>query len=220
MTRDAGSSRQGAESARRGTILLRIARQHLETTLLETALLETALLETTPRQRPPEFEDPKRLDEPWLFDDGAVFVTLRKHTDGALRGCIGSLVANRPLIDDLRDHVIGAALRDPRFPAVEANELAEVHLEITLLSPLEAMTVTDEADAQAQLRPGEDGIVLRFGQRRATFLPQVWDSLPTPESFLRELKRKAGLALDFWHEDVELERYGVRKWCEVDPIEG
>ncbi len=194
-----------AEQDRRGAVLLTIARAHLEETL---------------RQQLAKDNDDCWRTEPWLFEDGAVFITLRTHGSaeihGDLRGCVGSLVANRPLIDDIRDNTIAAAKRDPRFPPLEVDELELVDLEVTLLSKLEPMTVANEAEALAQLRPGHDGIVLKHGKRRATFLPQVWDSLPTPEGFLGELKRKAGLSPDFWRHDIQLERYGARKWREAD----
>lgn len=153
-------------------------------------------------------------DEPWLFEPGAVFVTLKRH--GVLRGCVGSLHGDRPLIEDVRRNAVAAATRDPRFPPVEPEELDEVEIEVSQLSEPEPMRFADEADALAQLEPGVDGVVLRRGTKRATFLPQVWESLPEPEAFLAQLKRKAGLATDFWDEEVRLERYRVRKWSESD----
>jgi AMMECR1 domain-containing protein len=74
--------------------------------------------------------------------------------------------------------------------------------------------VTSEADALARLRPGIDGLVLSYGRRRATFLPQVWESLPDARQFMAQLKLKAGLPADFWHADLTLARYGVSKWKE------
>ncbi|MCP3957157.1 MAG: AmmeMemoRadiSam system protein A [bacterium] len=150
--------------------------------------------------------------EPWLKEHGAAFVTLMR--GGSLRGCVGSLSAVRPLIDDVRENAVAAATRDSRFPPLVAEELDEVEIEVTLLSATEPMSYTDESDALAQLRPGVDGVVLRWGARRATFLPQVWDNLPEPEQFLAQLKRKAGLPTDFWDGDVRLERYRAEKWSE------
>ncbi|MEM7586574.1 MAG: AmmeMemoRadiSam system protein A [Acidobacteriota bacterium] len=187
----------GDKQDQRGAVLLRIARSHLQRTL---ASLD------------PEPEDILSNAEPWLLEDGAVFITLRKR--GELRGCVGSLIARRPLIEDVRENVVAAAQRDPRFLPVEASELDALTIEVTLLSQLEPMEVVDETDALAQLRPHQDGIVLTFGSRRSTFLPQVWDSLPTPGTFLAELKRKAGLSPTFWHEDLRLQRYHVDKWSE------
>jgi len=74
--------------------------------------------------------------------------------------------------------------------------------------------VTSEADALARLRPNVDGVVLEYGHYRSTFLPQVWEQLPDPAEFLAHLKRKAGLSMDFWAEQVRLSRYTVSKWKE------
>ncbi len=152
--------------------------------------------------------------ETWLQEPGATFVTLHRH--GVLRGCVGSLFAHRPLIDDVRENAVAAATRDSRFAPVEPEELDEIEIEVTELCAPEPMSFTSEADALAQLRPGMDGVVLRWGARRATFLPQVWESLPEPETFLAHLKRKAGLAENFWDDAVQLERYRARKWSESD----
>ncbi|HYN26680.1 MAG TPA: AMMECR1 domain-containing protein, partial [Burkholderiales bacterium] len=64
--------------------------------------------------------------------------------------------------------------------------------------------------------PGEDGVVLEFKRHRGTFLPQVWENLPSPAAFLGELKRKAGLPLDFWDDGIRLFRYSVSKWTESE----
>ncbi len=150
----------------------------------------------------------------WLQEPGASFVTLTQQ--GALRGCIGSLAAQRPLLEDVRANAVAAALHDPRFPPLQAVELPRTRIEVSLLSAAEDMDVESEADAIAQLRPGIDGVVLRLGQARGTFLPQVWESLPRPEDFLLQLKRKAGLPGDFWDEDIRLARYTVSKWQEAE----
>ena len=84
-----------------------------------------------------------------------------------------------------------------------------------MLSIPQAMPVQDEADALAQLRPGIDGLIFALGSKRSTFLPQVWAQLPRPADFLAQLKRKAGLAPNFWSSEVRLQRYTVRKWTEA-----
>ena len=161
------------------------------------------------------------LETPRLQEPGATFVTLRK--GGMLRGCIGSLQAHRPLMDDLRANTIAAATRDPRFPTVEPSELDELTFEVSLLTapaPLdlspnpESTDSSPESQAHRLLRPSIDGVILTWQDHRATFLPQVWDQLPTAERFLRELKRKAGLSEDFWADDLQLEIYQVEKWAE------
>jgi AmmeMemoRadiSam system protein A len=154
------------------------------------------------------------LQQDWLQEPGASFVTLTQA--GALRGCIGSLVAQRPLLEDVRNNAVAAALHDPRFPPLRAVELPRTRIEVSLLSTAQDMNIESEADAIARLRPGIDGVVLSLGQARGTFLPQVWESLPHPQDFLAQLKRKAGLPADFWHEDIRLARYTVRKWQEAD----
>jgi hypothetical protein len=100
---------------------------------------------------------------------------------------------------DVGENALAAAFRDHRFAPLTADEFATTRVEVSLLTPAEAFPVLDEADAIARLRPAVDGVVLGYRQRRATFLPQVWESLPDPRQFLAQLKLKAGLPADFWH---------------------
>lgn len=148
----------------------------------------------------------------WLNEPGAVFVTLTRN--GQLRGCIGSLEAHRALGLDLEDNAQAAAFRDPRFPALGYDELAQINVEVSILSKPAAMRFTDEADALAQLRPGIDGVIFKSGWRRSTFLPQVWEQLPEPRQFMAHLKLKAGLVADYWSNDIQLSRYSVEKFKE------
>ncbi len=147
-----------------------------------------------------------------LHEPGATFVTLTQ--EGDLRGCIGSLEAHRTLFDDVRENALAAAFRDPRFEPLAVEEFAFTSVEVSLLTPAMTMSFRDEADFMAQIRPGVDGIVFQFGRHRSTFLPQVWESLPEPEQFMQQLKRKAGLPPNFWHETVSISRYEVTKWKE------
>jgi AmmeMemoRadiSam system protein A len=149
---------------------------------------------------------------PWLAGHGACFVTLTQ--DGELRGCIGTLQARRPLLADVKSNAVSAAMHDPRFMPLGAEELDITTIEVSLLSQTTEMDVLDEADALAQIRPGIDGVVLQYGDHRSTFLPQVWEHFPQPREFLAMLKRKAGLPDDFWEEGVKLSRYTVTKWSE------
>lgn len=149
---------------------------------------------------------------PWLTEIGACFVTLTQN--GALRGCIGSLQAYRPLLDDVKSNAVSAALRDPRFMPLSAAELDITKIEVSLLSPHQAMVFRDETDALAQLRPHVDGVVFEYLNYRSTFLPQVWEQLPQPQQFMAHLKHKAGLPVDFWSPEVRLSRYTVEKWQE------
>jgi AmmeMemoRadiSam system protein B/AmmeMemoRadiSam system protein A len=155
-------------------------------------------------------------DALWLQAPGATFVTLTQL--GRLRGCIGSLQAQRPLLDDVRANAVAAALRDPRFAPLAMHELDAVRMGVSLLSPIVPMPVIDQADALAQLRVGVDGLVFECQGRRSTFLPQVWEQLPTAQDFLDQLKVKAGFAANFWAADIQLHRYTVAKWEE--PEEG
>lgn len=151
-------------------------------------------------------------DAPWLAQMGASFVTLT--AEGALRGCIGSLQATRPLGLDVAENALGAAFRDPRFPAVQSAEWGRCRLEVSLLSTPKALRFADEADLLEQIRAGEDGIVLEADGRRATFLPQVWEGLPDKRRFLSELARKGGLPADVRLGRCRISRYRVMKWKE------
>lgn len=153
----------------------------------------------------------------WLSRPGATFVTLTQRGD--LRGCIGSLQACDPLIDDVSNNAISAALHDPRFMPLTADELNSLGVEVSLLSELQPLRFASEVDALAQLRPDIDGVVFECGSYRSTFLPQVWESLPQPEQFLAKLKSKARLPEDFWDEGIKLSRYTVSKWREADYAE-
>lgn len=149
---------------------------------------------------------------PWLAQPGASFVTLMR--EGALRGCIGSLQAARPLGLDVAENALGAAFRDPRFPPVGADEWPRCRVEVSLLSTAKTLAFADEADLLGQLQPGEDGVILEAEGRRATFLPQVWDSVPDRRQFLRELARKAGLPGEVRLTRCRISRYRVAKWKE------
>lgn len=150
------------------------------------------------------------LDRP-----GATFVTLMQQGD--LRGCIGTLRAHRPLRQDVEQNALAAAFCDPRFAPLTAVELDITRIEVSLLSASTPLPFADEDDLLQRLRPGVDGVVLEYLGRRATFLPQVWDGLPDPREFIVALKRKAGLAADFWHQEIRMSRYQVSKWQEPEP---
>ena len=151
-------------------------------------------------------------DAPWLQQSGATFVTLTKN--GELRGCLGSLQAARPLGADVAENAVAAAFRDPRFPPMTSDEWPSVRVEVSLLSAPKPMRFADEADLLSQIRAGEDGLILECDGRRATFLPQVWESIPDKVLFLRELVRKAGLPRDTRLGRCKVWRYTVTKWTE------
>jgi len=148
----------------------------------------------------------------WLAEPGASFVTLTRQ--GELRGCIGTLEAHRPLGLDVRENAVAAAFRDPRFMPLSRVEFDEIRVEVSVLSPSEILVVASEEHALATLRPNVDGVVFEYRHYRSTFLPQVWEQLPEPAEFMAHLKRKAGLPMDFWAEEVRLSRYTVSKWKE------
>ena len=151
---------------------------------------------------------------------GASFVTLTKNGQQGkeLRGCIGSLQAHRPLFDDVQAKALAAALHDPRFPPVTAQELPHLQVEVSVLSAPEPLQHANESHALWQLRPGIDGLIFEAtvnGQsHRSTYLPQVWEQIPEPRAFLAHLKVKAGLPFDFWSTQVKLSRYEVQKFHE------
>jgi AmmeMemoRadiSam system protein B/AmmeMemoRadiSam system protein A len=136
------------------------------------------------------------------------FVTLK--LEGQLRGCIGSLEARLPLAADVSRSAYRAAYHDPRFAPVTAHERGRLELHVSVLSPMTPIPHRSEAELLSKLRPGIDGLVLRCGSAQATYLPDVWQSLPEPEAFLRTLKQKAGLSPDHWASSVEVFRYTTR----------
>jgi AmmeMemoRadiSam system protein A len=152
------------------------------------------------------------VNYPWIKEKGASFVTLTKNQE--LRGCIGSVEAYRPLIEDIEANAFAAAFRDPRFPPLTLDELDLVTIEVSLLSPLQPISYSNEQDALSQLRAGVDGVVFEFRHYRSTFLPQVWEQLQEPSIFMAHLKQKAGLDPDFWDDEIKLYRYTVSKWKE------
>lgn len=178
----------------RGNVLLGLARASLEESF------------GGPKVRRPEGAN-------WLELPGACFVTLKK--DAELRGCIGSSQAHRPLFEDVVDNAKAAAFSDPRFQPLSRNELKDIRLEISVLTPLEPLEVADEAQAIRALRPGVDGVQLTWGARRALFIPKMWEELPDPERFLYYLRRKAGLP-DQWLPGTRLARFTAESFAEPE----
>lgn len=144
-----------------------------------------------------------------LEERGAVFVTLKCH--GRLRGCIGSYEARRPLIEDVSENAFAAAFLDPRFPALDVSEMDGLTMHISVLTPPAPLEVGDRSELLATLRPGVDGLLLEDPPHRATFLPQVWEALPSPDDFLDELFQKGGLPRNHWSPTLRFHRYTVRE---------
>lgn len=142
---------------------------------------------------------------PELHQPTATFVTLE--INGNLRGCIGSLIASRPLIKDVAYNAYAAAFSDPRFAKLRPDEFPLLEIHISLLSKPEFMFFDSEEDLIQQLRPKIDGLILTDGVNKGTFLPSVWESLHQPSEFLRYLKQKAGLSPEHWSNRLTVERY-------------
>ncbi|WP_310448467.1 AmmeMemoRadiSam system protein B [Thiobacillus sp.] len=189
---DAAAAAQPEAEDEKGPVLLKLARSGIAAALGQSAAFDARHV--------------------WLQAPGASFVTLTRQ--GELRGCIGTLEAHRPLGEDVRENAVAAAFRDPRFAPLSLAEFDAIRVEVSLLSPAEPLGAASEREALASLRPHVDGVVFEFGHYRSTFLPQVWEQLPDPVEFLAQLKRKAGLSMNFWDTDVRLSRYTVSKWKE------
>jgi AmmeMemoRadiSam system protein A len=188
-----GIERESPWTAERGSTLLRIARESLTEAL---ALGDAS----------------GGWDDPWLREPGATFVTLRR--EESLRGCVGSILAYRTLFEDVWRNARASAFHDSRFPPVEAREIPEISVEVSLLSAPEPLEFSSEAEALRLLRPGVDGVIFECEMGRSTFLPQVWEQLPDPRDFLDHLRTKAGVGRGFWSPEVRLSRYTVLKWEE------
>jgi len=150
---------------------------------------------------------------PKLRQLGVTFVTLT--IDGHLRGCVGALEAYQPLVEDVREHAVAAALEDYRFPPVVSSEVPKISIEISRLTPPEPLNYDSSDELLAKLRPGIDGVVIKDGLRRATFLPQVWEKLPSAATFLRHLCQKMGAPPDLWRQKkLEVFVYQVEEFHE------
>lgn len=140
----------------------------------------------------------------------ATFVTL--NINKQLRGCIGTLSPYRALVDDIAHNAYAAAFSDPRFPALGQAEFTQLDYHLSILSDTSPIEFNSEADLLAQIRPGIDGLVLSDNNQQGTFLPSVWEQLPTSQEFLQQLKRKAGLAADYWSDTLKVSRYTVESF--------
>ena len=174
--------------------LLAIARRSLD-----------AAVRSGARWRPDLDDVPPSLRRP-----GAAFVTLRRH--GRLRGCVGTLVPDSPLAHTVAARAVSAACDDPRFAPVGPDELRDLDVSVSVLSPMKPFPVRDLDDLLAQVRPGVDGLAIEAGRRRAVLLPEVWDDLPDPGEFVDALWRKAGLRPRAWPADLRVQRFTSRHW--------
>ncbi len=148
----------------------------------------------------------EKINYPQVLDEiGASFVTLE--TDGKLRGCIGSIIAYRSLIEDLLTNAQKAAFADPRFKPVTNEEFENLEIAVSILSNPKPLKFEDESDLLNQIEPNKDGIIIKEGKQQAVFLPSVWEQLPDKKEFLNALKLKAGLRPEHFSKTFEVYRF-------------
>ena len=180
-------------------LLLRLARQGMEAAVRRQAAPALAAEALTPAL--------ERL--------GCSFVTLTE--EGELRGCIGGLTAEETLWRDVQQRAGQAALHDYRFIPVQPDELPKIEIEVSVLSEPAPLAYATADDLPRLLRPHVDGVVLRHGRQRATFLPQVWQNVSDPEEFLSLLCDKLGAAPDAWRRaHLDVETYQVDEFHESE----
>jgi len=169
-------------------------------------------LEAAVRKQPAPQLDGQELTRV-LQEPGASFVTLTIR--GMLRGCVGTLEPYQSLAEDVCEHAVAAGLQDFRFPVVRPEELAQIEIEVSRLTKPQPLQYTTPDSLVEKLRPGVDGVVLRDGLRRATFLPQVWEQLPNPVEFLEHLCTKMGADPKAWkRKKLEVLVYQVEEFHE------
>jgi len=189
--------RTGNLDAEERRCLLKLARQSIEAAARGARLPEVDL-----DSLPPSLREPK-----------ACFVTLHKHGD--LRGCTGVLVARSPLAQEVIHTAAQTALNDPRFLPVTPDEVPQLDIEISVLTPPQRLDVPSPEALPRLVRPGIDGVTLIRGSHRATFLPQVWERIPDPVVFLDMLCEKMGLPARSWLvTPMEVEVYQVEEFSE------
>ncbi|MCV6608545.1 MAG: AmmeMemoRadiSam system protein A [Campylobacterales bacterium] len=156
-------------------------------------------------------EVPKKLSS-IFHENGASFVTLNNKNNGSLRGCIGSIIAYRTLGEDLIKNTISSATGDPRFPPMTLKEIDSVDIEISILTKPYEIEYVDGLDLLSKIEQGVNGVIIKYKEKQATFLPSVWDQIDTKENFLAHLCVKAGLEADlFLREKLEVFLYQTEK---------
>jgi AmmeMemoRadiSam system protein A len=169
-----------------------------------------------PRQLEPELSD---IPAGLLAEKRGVFVTLQKK--GRLRGCIGNIEPGKPVLEGIRENALHAAFDDTRFAPVTPEELGDLEIEVSLLTVPEKLDHSDSSDLLDQIIPFRHGVIVEKGFHRATFLPQVWEQLPDPTSFLTQLCLKARLDPDAWHtRDLAVFIYEVQSFTETGKAHG
>ncbi len=171
---------KGFLTKEQGEFLIKVARNAIESELFGKGLKRTPLEGLSEKLKKP----------------GAAFVTITEK--GQLRGCIGHIIAREPLIRSVEDNAIAAAFEDPRFFPLRKDEFKDIKIEVSVLTEPRPLKYKDAEDLLNKLRPGIDGVIIKKGPYTATFLPQVWEQLPSKELFLEHLCLKAGLPSDEW----------------------
>ena len=161
-----------------------------------------------------------QLDETRLIDslavESAVFITLTRA--GELRGCIGSLQPVDPLARAVARSAFNAAFRDRRFAKLQAAEMDDLRIEISVLSAMEPLAVDSRQELLGLLQPGVDGLLLEDQGQRSTFLPKVWEKIPSPNEFVEQLMLKAGLGANHWSSTIRFQRYRTLSFGESEPV--
>jgi AmmeMemoRadiSam system protein A len=150
-----------------------------------------------------------------LTAPGVSFVTLER--DGRLLGCVGGLEVRRPLAHDVAEHAIAAAFDDPRLPAISVDDFEVMSVKVSVLSQSTPIAARLFAELRDALKPGVDGLIITAGNRRATFLPSVWEKVPAPDEFLDALWLKAGLRPRTWPQGLRAERYTATEHADPGP---
>lgn len=176
------------------SILLKIASDAIEEGLLSKTIIDKEALVS-------------QYD--FLLQTRACFVTLT--INGQLRGCIGSLIPHRKLIDDIIENAKKAAFQDPRFKPLTALEFEKTNIEISLLTVPKLLNYESIKDLQSKIRIGIDGVILQYEKKQATFLPQVWEQLPEFTVFFEHLCTKAGLSSDCLKNNPTIYTYQAQK---------
>ncbi|MHA1616873.1 MAG: TIGR00296 family protein [Candidatus Njordarchaeales archaeon] len=187
-----------------GVYLVRLARRAIEEYVLNKK-----------RIAPPKDAPSK------LYEKAGAFVTINKIIGSReeLRGCIGYILPIKPLVETIIDVAIAAAVEDPRFPPLSSEELDEIIVEVTVLTPPQKIEVRDPKEYLEKIVIGRDGLLLKYGPFSGTLLPQVpieynWDV----EEFLDNLCVKAGLVPGCWKDlNVEIFAYQGAIWKETSP---
>ncbi|MFA9374013.1 MAG: AmmeMemoRadiSam system protein A [Poseidonibacter sp.] len=161
--------------------------------------VENVLLEVARASILNEFNNSFKIDKQELQKEFSIlqekracFVTIT--LNGKLRGCVGSLVAHRNLLDDVIQNAYNSAFSDLRFARLSYEEFKQINIEISVLTPAVKLEYKDTDDLKEKIKPFEHGIILECENKKATFLPQVWEQLPNFDDFFTQLSKKAGFS--------------------------